>query len=32
VSTIDWADRSSCWWSYPLRRMRIFCCGKRLIS
>src|SRR5262245_51461954 len=27
VSTIDSADRSSWEWSYPLRRMRIFCCG-----
>src|SRR5581483_4818689 len=27
VSTICWADRSSCWWSYPFRRIRIFPCA-----
>src|SRR5215212_11578537 len=32
VSTIDWADRSSCWWSYPLRRIRIFPCAMCLAS
>src|SRR5215204_1957246 len=32
VSTIDWADRSSCWWSYPLRRIRIFPCAMSFAS
>ena len=25
VSTMDRADRSTCVWSYPFSRMRIFC-------
>src|SRR5712691_11734679 len=32
VSTICWADRSSCWWSYPFRRMRIFPCAMTFLS
>src|SRR4029453_14336998 len=27
VSTIWDAERSTCWWSYPLSLMRIFCCA-----
>src|SRR3954454_23205284 len=32
VSTICWADRSSCWWSYPFRRIRIFPCAIESVS
>src|SRR2546423_708570 len=32
VSTICWADRSSCWWSYPLRRIRIFPCAMTVLA
>src|SRR5204863_938711 len=32
VSPICWADRSSCWWSYPLRRIRIFPCAMTVLA
>src|SRR3954468_11690259 len=32
VSTICWADRSSCWWSSPFRRIRIFPCAIESVS
>src|SRR6266511_5954845 len=27
VSTMSFADLSTCWWSYPFSLIRIFCCG-----